>query len=134
MKKKAKGFTLIELVIVMVIIGILAAISVPVYRGYTRRAMAAEGRALVGSVAACEKTYFSEHNTFLGVPSTSVGNAAIPVNAQMNKYFRTYDVTATATSFTVTTTGVAGEDAAGITVTLTQPSLLLAATISETGL
>ena len=39
-KKKDKGFTMIELVVVMVIIGILAVISVPMYRNYIQRSRA----------------------------------------------------------------------------------------------
>ena len=43
---KRKGFTLVELVIVIVIVGILSIVAVPIYRGYTRKAMATEGKAL----------------------------------------------------------------------------------------
>ncbi len=116
-----KGFTLIELVIVIVIIGILAIIAVPIYRGYTRRAMAAEGRALVGSVASAQRIYFAEHSTsgapYLAVANTGY-NATLDVDARSNRYFTTYSVTAGANNFAVTTNGTG--DAAGITVTLTQ--------------
>jgi type IV pilus assembly protein PilA len=43
------GFTLVELLIVILIVGILAAVAVPLYLGYTKDAKTAEGKALAGS-------------------------------------------------------------------------------------
>lgn len=118
--KKTKGFTLVELVIVIVIVGILSIVAVPIYRGYTRKAMASEGKSLLGSIQTSQKIYYAEYGDFVAVLSTNYC-PTLDVDSRANKYFINYSVTAlnptTGTkSFTATTTGTGG--ATGITLTL----------------
>jgi prepilin-type N-terminal cleavage/methylation domain-containing protein len=58
--RKARGFTIIELMIVVTIIGILAAIAIPTYQVYTARAKVAEGIQLAKPVQLAVQTFYSE--------------------------------------------------------------------------
>jgi len=62
--KNAKGFTLIELMIVVVIIGILAAIAMPQYNKYVARTQVAEAFALLGPVKQALTLYYQENGNF----------------------------------------------------------------------
>ena len=58
MKTMQKGFTLIELMIVVAIIGILAAIAIPAYQDYTIRAQVSEGLTLAAAAKAAVAEYY----------------------------------------------------------------------------
>jgi type IV pilus assembly protein PilA len=78
MKKNSGGFTLIELMIVVAIIGTLAAIAIPAYRTYTIRAQVAEGLNLTGPFKQAVGEF---HDSNGGYPAdnTAAGLSA-PVN------------------------------------------------------
>jgi type IV pilus assembly protein PilA len=70
MKTVQKGFTLIELMIVVAIIGILAAIAIPAYQDYTIRAQVTEGLNLASSAKAAVSETFGSNGTW---PATNAG-------------------------------------------------------------
>lgn len=62
--KIQQGFTLIELMIVVAIIGILAAIAIPAYQDYTKRARVTEGLSLASAAKTSVSEYYASNNAF----------------------------------------------------------------------
>jgi len=58
----AGGFTILELMIVLAIIGIIAAISLPVYSAYMLKSKTAEAKTNLGSLRVAEESYYTEHD------------------------------------------------------------------------
>ena len=116
----AKGFTLIELMIVVAIIGILAAVALPAYSDYTTRARASE--LIVGVSAA--RTAIAEYAASEGTLPTGPGQAGIDVNRITGK-MRSIAVDAQANVTVVGNTTEIGED---VTIVL-EPTLSPTTTI-----
>ena len=91
MKSIQKGFTLIELMIVVAIIGILAAIAIPAYQDYTIRAQVTEGLNLAGAAKAAVAESFSNTGVApLGRTEAGMSATATDTNG---KYVLSVDVT-----------------------------------------
>lgn len=67
-KKAQKGFTLVELMVVVAIIGILAAIAVPSYQEYVQRARASEATSALADMRIKMEQYFQDNRTYVGGP------------------------------------------------------------------
>jgi type IV pilus assembly protein PilA len=68
-KQRESGFTLIELMIVVAIIGILAAIAIPNFIRFQLRSRAGEGKVELAALRTAEESYFSEYQTYVTVGS-----------------------------------------------------------------
>ena len=113
--KKQQGFTLIELMIVVAIIGILAAIAIPAYQDYTIRAQVSEGLNLAGGSKVAVTEFYQDTGAF---PTTNV-MAGVSNAIQINGKYTTQVVIGAAGAITVTYGGAANTNLATGTLTLT---------------
>ncbi len=77
LRKHNKGFTLIELMIVVAIIAILAAIAIPQYRKFQLKSKTSEAKTNMGAIRTCEESYAAEHDRYYLVgpaPETSIAS------------------------------------------------------------
>ncbi len=106
--KNQKGFTLIELMIVVAIIGILAAVAIPNFLKYQAKSMQSEARVLLSGIYTSEVAYFAENNAY-GDWDADYTGAGISVNqigfepASAPRYYQILNTAPTATTFVTTT-------------------------------
>ncbi|WP_288491917.1 pilin [uncultured Pseudomonas sp.] len=113
--KAQKGFTLIELMIVVAIIGILAAIAIPQYQDYTARAQATEALNLMDGVKTQAIEYYSDHGAWPAI--TDIGYTAKTDVA--GKYVNDVDIATTGViTATMKSSGVSA-NLSGKTLSLT---------------
>jgi len=108
----SKGFTLIELMIVVVIIGILSAIAVPSYRDYVLRGYLVDATTALSSLRARMEQHFQDNRSYASV----TGFPSPCVSSTVGKFNIT--CTPTATTYTATATGTG--PVAGFTFTIDQ--------------
>jgi prepilin-type N-terminal cleavage/methylation domain-containing protein len=117
MRTSQTGFTLVELLIVVIIVGILAAVAIPMYSGSTERARATECVAALGTVRCALRNYYAEHLTYANANFTdgdSVTNGDILNVSNLDldaRYFSaecyTFDGDAGATTYSIKCDGSA---------------------------
>ena len=129
--KNDKGFSLVELMIVVAIIGVLAALAVPKFQSFQAKAKQSEAKSNLSHIFTLEQSYFGDQDNYAPLALTpAVG--AVPVNEigfdiQGHRRYRysvlggaTFTATAVATSATVISSGCTFID----TWTMTQTKVL----------
>lgn len=138
-RRRDQGFTLIELMVTVAIIGILASIAVPAFINYQNRSKRSEAYANLAAIAKLEKSYFTEFNAYVptvtSVPGPPLGSfkrrwAPDPGFESIGyvpegDVFYDYEVSACPASdcFTATAIGDADFDAQVAIVQYVQPSV-----------
>ena len=123
MQKVQQGFTLIELMIVVAIIGILAAIAIPAYQDYTIRAQVSEGLSLADGAKTAMSEFYNNRGSF---PSTNASAGLAQASSINGNYVTGVNVGTTPGIATVTY----GNDANS---TINGDTLLLSAITSGGG-
>jgi prepilin-type N-terminal cleavage/methylation domain-containing protein len=115
LKNKA-GFTMVELMVVVIIVAILAVVAIPLYTINIKRAIRTEAESTLGAIRSGERIYKAEYNIYTSATSAEV-LSILRVDLTDPHYFdpNCYTVSSPAggTTFLVTCTNLAGNTASG---------------------
>lgn len=117
--KTAKGFTLIELMIVVVVVGILAVVALPAYTDYVMRGKIPEATSNLATLRVRMEQWFQDNRTYQNAAATACGVAMPQVtdNPPLVNYFN-FACVANANTYTITATGAGSMT--GFTYTITE--------------
>jgi type IV pilus assembly protein PilE len=127
MMKAHAGFTLVELMVVVAIVGILTTVAVPAYMDYVMSGKISEATSTLSTTSVKLEQYFQDNRTYVGA---CAAGTTVPVPT--GQYFTYTCPTLTATTFTVTATGNSGAGMDGFTYTIA-PNNAKATTAAPTG-
>ncbi len=111
MNKSARGVTLIELMVVILVLAILASIAVPSYRRYVMRSNRTEATAALLQLRIAQEKFFLQNGQYAddgALTTAPPGGLGIPGSTASNYYTITLDRTST-TTYTATATAVNGQ-------------------------
>ncbi len=134
--KSRLGFTMIELMVVVIIVGILAAIAIPIYAKYVKNARISEATGRMGDILTACKAYATEHDVD-GNPATvnwpaNCGAVGFLGDCAATPNISSYVVNGASDPLVITATGVA--KLTGVTVTMTVTGVNSNGVIAVTGL
>lgn len=112
MKRSQQGFSLIELMIAIAIIGVLAAIALPNYQSYMMRAACEDAKGVLAGAASAMERYRAQNNTYVGATLAGLGYAQSPVDGTA-QFTIALNPAATATTYRLVATPVANSRLAG---------------------
>ncbi len=114
-KYKHSGFTLIELMVTVVIVGILGAIAMPVYSDYVRRGKVPEATTALAGMRVQMEQYYQDNRNYGSAPPACGVNAPISTN-----FAYACALGASDQSYTITATGSAARGTDGMTYTINE--------------
>jgi type IV pilus assembly protein PilE len=111
--RKQRGVTLIELVVVMIIVGILAAVALPSYRKYVIRSQRSDAKDALLALATQQEKHYLQCNTYagtIGAATNCAGGQLLGTATSKNGWYQLAIPASSALAYTVTATAIAGQN------------------------